>query len=149
MARSDISPDTSNASPRSQQTAHDEETPLLLSDFPSAGGSFTDEESRVSDMMSSSPSPSGSGFSLTTAAPETYLANNSLLAISLSILYPGTFVEVTIFDLELYLKYRKREDIADFKSDETATNFQKLRSLPKEKGVLPDVALCIGLWFAL
>ncbi|KAL2372538.1 hypothetical protein RJ035_006206 [Blastomyces gilchristii] len=129
MARSDISPDTSSASPRSQQTAHDEETPLLLSDFPSAGGSFTDEESRVSDMMSSSPSASGSGFSLTTAAPETYLANNSLLAISLSIL--------------------KREDIADFKSDETATNFQNLRSLLKEKGVLPDVALCIGLWFAL
>ncbi|OJD26444.1 hypothetical protein ACJ73_02175 [Blastomyces percursus] len=86
MARSDISPDTSVDSPRSQQAAHDEETPLLLSDFPSAGGSFTDEESRVSAMMSSSTSASASGFSLTTAAPEIYLTNNSLLAISLSIL---------------------------------------------------------------
>ncbi|PGH04811.1 hypothetical protein GX51_03297 [Blastomyces parvus] len=88
MERSDISPDTSTASPRSQQAGHDEETPLLLSDFPSAGGSSTDEEGRVSGLMSSSTSASasGSGFSLTTAAPEAYLANNSLLAISLSIL---------------------------------------------------------------
>ncbi|KLJ12418.1 hypothetical protein EMPG_12552 [Blastomyces silverae] len=95
-ARSDISPDTSAAAPRTQQAAHDEETPLLLSDIPSAGGSFSDEENRVSAMISSSTSASASGFSLTTVAPESYLANNSLLAISLSIL-------LVLFGFVLYL----------------------------------------------
>ncbi|PGH35775.1 hypothetical protein GX50_01358 [[Emmonsia] crescens] len=101
MARSGIPPQVHAVIPRALQAANDdEETPLLVSDFPSVGGRFIDEESSASTMLSSSASADGSGFSLATAGSGRLLATNSLLAIALTI-----FLVLFGFLLYLVLKW--------------------------------------------
>ncbi|KAG5297960.1 hypothetical protein I7I48_07253 [Histoplasma ohiense] len=100
MAENNMTPEASAALPGTPQDADNDETPLLLSNFTGAGGSFADEESGLSTTLSNSRSASGSGDSVDTPGLERCFAPNSLIAILLTIL-----LVLLVFVLYLLLRW--------------------------------------------